>query len=515
MKRVAAPAWLSGLLLCVCCILTSPAQAESLERDPFPAPAGLKNAVQFWRQVFGVWQRDQVVLHDDENLGVVYEVLDIPGEVGESLTADQKAYVKSRKSLLEARLRALETSVRNGVAVGGTEERLLNTIVRGAGRSALPGAAERVRSQRGMKERFLEGLRISGRYDALMRAEFKRRGLPEDLAYLPHVESSFVSEARSSAGAVGIWQFTPGAGRRFLRMDRAVDERYDPIFAARGAARYLDHAYDQLGDWALAITAYNHGVGGVMRAKDEWGADIDRIVHRYRGPLFGFASRNFYAEFLAVRSLVKGADKHFQEPIRLAAPLERGRVRVERPVSAQRLAALCGVETSDLADINPAWTSKAATGRVPLPAGTEVWIPSRVHPSQLLAYAEPVESAIEGTAPSSVHGRILTARLDTGDWEDLWSSAHRLGTARAEDGLVRVAYRHPGARKHAIARTAHPKRVATHHKKSGSHASHKRGKRHPSVRREAASRSSLVAANDLARPAIESRAEGAPPAKGR
>jgi hypothetical protein len=116
-----------------------------------------------------------------------------------------------------------------------------------------------IRIQRGGKEQFLEGLKIAGRYMTPMQRIFRDEGLPVELAYLPLVESSFNVRARSSVGAVGMWQFMPETGRKFMRVDTAVDERRDPMRSTRAAARLLKENYRILGNWPLVITAYNHG----------------------------------------------------------------------------------------------------------------------------------------------------------------------------------------------------------------------------------------------------------------
>jgi membrane-bound lytic murein transglycosylase D len=135
--------------------------------------------------------------------------------------------------------------------------------------------------------------------------------LPEDLAYLPHVESSFQSSARSSAGAVGMWQFTKAAAKRFMPAGKKVDRRHDPFASAIGAANYLSYAYSALGNWPAAITSYNHGIGGMKRAQNQMGNDFARIVQDYAGPSFGFASRNYYAQFLAAREIASNPVQHF------------------------------------------------------------------------------------------------------------------------------------------------------------------------------------------------------------
>lgn len=115
---------------------------------------------------------------------------------------------------------------------------------------------------------FQRGLNRSARYMPFIREEFCAAGLPEDLAWLAMVESMFQPKVVSHAGAGGMWQFMRATGRRYnLRMDSYVDERYNWHSATRAAAEYLKTLHDFFnGDWALAVTAYNMGEGGMDRA---------------------------------------------------------------------------------------------------------------------------------------------------------------------------------------------------------------------------------------------------------
>ncbi|HCB15126.1 MAG TPA: lytic transglycosylase, partial [Gammaproteobacteria bacterium] len=94
-------------------------------------------------------------------------------------------------------------------------------------------------------------------------------------------------QASASVGAAGMGQFVPSAARQLMRLNATVDERRDPVISAQGAARYLGSAHDRLDSWPLAITSYNHGVGGMARAKGEFGNDIAAIVANYSGKTFG------------------------------------------------------------------------------------------------------------------------------------------------------------------------------------------------------------------------------------
>ncbi|WAR45917.1 lytic transglycosylase domain-containing protein [Methylomonas rapida] len=309
----------------------APKQAPDLNRrystltysGIFPKPGALEPAVEFWRKTYAVWQRSEVAYHDDRYMDVIYEVATLPGYVAEGLTSEQKQVMNERRDFWKARLAGLESKLRFNAPLDAQDKQLIAKL-ESSGRpltAILPGASDRVRAQRGTKERFKRGLEISGRYNLQFRKIFRDAGLPEELAYLPHVESSFQPAARSSAGAVGMWQFTKAAAQTFMPGNDAVDRRLDPFASANGAARYLSYAYGKLGDWPSALTSYNHGIGGMKRAQNRVGRDFVRIVEEYDGPAFGFASRNYYAQFLAAREIAVNPDPFFPEGISYELPV--------------------------------------------------------------------------------------------------------------------------------------------------------------------------------------------------
>jgi membrane-bound lytic murein transglycosylase D len=176
--------------------------------------------------------------------------------------------------------------------------------------SLLNDLIDRVHTQRGVKERFRNGVIRSGRYVDSFQKIMGETGVPAECALLPLVESSY-ENARSIAAAVGVWQFTRATGREYLRVSGGVDERLDPVKSAQAAAKLLRENYDKLGNWPLALTAYNHGRGGMLRAKAEHGSDLTTIISDYRGPAFGYASMNFYAEFLAAIDVYQNRQQYF------------------------------------------------------------------------------------------------------------------------------------------------------------------------------------------------------------
>jgi membrane-bound lytic murein transglycosylase D len=180
-----------------------PPAAQNSYSGVFLKPAALEPAVEFWRKTYAVWPRSQVAIHDDRYLDVIYEVFNVPGDVGESLNTEQKEALNQRKDFWRGQLAALESKLRYGAQMNAVDKQLITKLEQsGKPLSFFNGASERVRSQRGTRERFRRGLEISGRYELQFRKIFREAGLPEDLAYLPHVESSFQASAKSSAGAV-------------------------------------------------------------------------------------------------------------------------------------------------------------------------------------------------------------------------------------------------------------------------------------------------------------------------
>ena len=439
MQVVSAGAWLllAGLAATPVLASVDPAPAshtaaaeDEAAADAFPIPEALRDNVEFWRKVFAEWRQSQVAVHDMDYPGIVYQVIEIKGEVNDSLTDAQRDQVNAARDEWEARLQRVAKA--EPIELSAEELALRQRIVEVAGAGALAEAYLRVRTQRGVRERFLRGLAHSGRYDAVFRRIFQEAGLPEDLAYLPHVESSFQNHARSSVGATGMWQFTRSAGRVFMTVNNAMDERLDPVASARGAARYLAQAHERLGSWPLAITSYNHGIQGMARAKAEIGDDFGRIVREYQSKTFGFASRNFYAEFLAAREIANQPDRYFPEGVEFERPLHMDSVVLERATHAHDLASRYGLAARELAAINPAWSSRVVSRKpTPLPAGVHVWLPAGT-----LVAASARNKAILVAAtrkqPTPARGGIMNASLTEMD----------VHVVRRGDTLSRIAQRY-------------------------------------------------------------------------
>jgi len=275
--------------------------------DPFAHPPELERDVRFWIRVYTEVTTDQGLLHDDWNLGLVYEVLRFDPA---SSPAQREKRVGDAKAHYAAMLRQFAAGETDDLSPH--EKRILHAFGDKATPKDFRDAIERIRFQLGQADRFHEGLIRAAVLEKQIAATLMQHGVPAEIAALPHVESSFNFAAYSKVGAAGLWQFMPSTAKRFMRVDGVVDERLDPRSATEAAANLMLYNYRLLGTWPLAVTAYNHGPGGLRRAQDELGSsDIAVIVKRYQGATFGFASRNFYVSFLAALEVDRNAEKYF------------------------------------------------------------------------------------------------------------------------------------------------------------------------------------------------------------
>jgi membrane-bound lytic murein transglycosylase D len=309
-------------------VLTVPASADEDEapNPHFPRPPALSANIDFWKRIYTEFGVGDFVLHDRENLAVIYDVVHVPGPTSEQRAAEAAAPEIQR---LRAMYQGILTSLAQGASADdlGFEGRWVAQVW-GCPCSpvVLLRAASNIRAQQGLRERVEEGLRRARTLMPQILSVLKRHNVPHELAALPLVESSFNPHARSKAGAVGLWQFIPSTGKRYLNITRHHDDRRDPIRATDAAARLLKQNYEALGSWPLALLAYNHGREGILAAKTTLGSSaVDEIIGSYNGPRFGFASRNFYPEFLAALDIV--------HPVIHASPSQSRRPKLRAQVA--------------------------------------------------------------------------------------------------------------------------------------------------------------------------------------
>lgn len=356
----------------ICCQSASGAVSD----EHFPLYESIEANVAFWKLVYAKYPSTKGIIHDSNDLSLIYEVIDLrPDDEQGSRQANQRK-TKAMKAKYRGILKEL---AKGGPAATKDQKRVVALFGSRGGPEAWDKAADTVRFQLCLSDRFQEGVRRSGRYIVEMKNIFRNAGLPVDLAYLPHVESSFNYKAYSKFGAAGIWQFIRSTGRRFMAVDYTVDERRDPIIATHAAAKYLKENYELLGSWPLALTAYNHGANSMLRAKNKHG-DYERIYNQYENRNFGFASRNFYAEFLAAREVAKNYRTYF-EGLTLDKKVATFNLKMAGYAPINEIANHFGVGLETLQDYNPALRRPIFTGQKYIPKGYTLKLPENTDTS--------------------------------------------------------------------------------------------------------------------------------------
>jgi membrane-bound lytic murein transglycosylase D len=381
------------LLLAVAATALASASASASEAL-FPRPKSLEPAVAFWRSIFGTFTEEQDVFHDDVHLDKIYGVVDYrdrvgpDGELSTAAAIERDREVRAEKVRIQQMLLRIHRLGPKSSSLTAEERRIAAMFANVPGRDKYKLAAERVRSQVGLRKRFAAGLSRRAGYLTEMKEIFRRRGLPTELTVMPLFESCFDLDAYSKVGAAGVWQFMPATGRHYMRVDSAIDERRDPIRSTEAAAEHLRRDYESLDSWPLAITAYNHGRGGMYRAASQLGTkDIGVIVQRYKGKTFGFASRNFYAEFLAALDVVARQDEIYGK-IRVQ-PAPQGReIKLRQSMRLREASRVTGVPREHLIAMNPAFLSMVIRGSGSIPAGYRLRVPEGARDVQV-AMAQP------------------------------------------------------------------------------------------------------------------------------
>jgi len=361
----------------------------SFRPNGFAVSDEIQGRIDFWKLIFTKYGANHLVFHHREHPQIIYSVLDMTEF---NATYSGKELIQVTNRAVEDEYGRIETMLARladtGKPLNPAERRLYYLF------NALPGRTsanlreaaqeEFVRYQKGIRELFRDGLARSGRYLHAMEKVFRQEGLPVELCRLPLVESSFNYTAYSSVGAAGIWQFMRVTGKKYLRIDPFIDERKDPIMSTRAAAKYLAYSYEKTGSWPLTVTSYNHGLSGIMKAANVVGTkDLGTIIQKYDGASFGFASKNFYAEFMAALEVEQNAKHYFPELDR-ESPWHFDEIRLGTSASFREIVDRSGAADDEIENLNRAFLAPVLKGRAKIPSGMIVRVP-RGHGKRLLA----------------------------------------------------------------------------------------------------------------------------------
>jgi len=420
----------AALLPFAVCVLIGSATVKTAaaESDLFPVPDVIKNNVAFWIRIYTEVSLQEGLLHDRDYPQVVYEKIANGDRTGKKLgeLIDQR-----RKVCIDAIIAVRDSAP----AKWGADAKRVAELFKLAPEGAIEGAEERIRHQGGQRERFKAGLARSTMYLDTISAILKKNGVPDELKYLPHVESSFDAEAYSKVGAAGLWQFMRSTGKLYMKVDYMFDERRDPIISTYAAAKFLKANYDMLGAWPLAITAYNHGPNGIRGAVEKLGTrDIAVILQKHESASFRFASKNFYSCFVAVLQIVEKPEKYFKD-VKYSPKFAATGLKLPFAMRPDALCKALGITEDDFKTLNPSLRPAVFSQKKPIPAGYSVNVPSGIKAEDAVAALNrtplPMRATQKEAAESETEGYYT---IVSGD--NLAGIAKRLGVQMSELAAV-------------------------------------------------------------------------------
>jgi membrane-bound lytic murein transglycosylase D len=283
--------------------------ADGRINKDFHVPDSMKENVAFWLKIYTQYTTEHLVIFDSKHPSLVYEALDFRDLAKTS--RNQMAYEIVRTQRIKKKIAAYHSAFEHLAkhphpAEPTVEEaNILKVLPLLPHKHTFSELNASMRFQSGQRDNIIKGLLAAEAFFPKMEDLFEQLGVPAQLTRLSLVESSFDLSAHSRADAMGIWQFLRPSGKQFLMIDdrHQIDERLSPLKATVAAGKLLKQNYSIFHDWSLAVTAYNHGPAGLPHVhSDAERAALPRLFNTCdkQHSRLGFASKNYYAEFLAV-----------------------------------------------------------------------------------------------------------------------------------------------------------------------------------------------------------------------
>ncbi len=247
---------------------------------------------------------------------------------------------------------------------------------------------------------FINAYVRSGCFRPFILEEIKKAGIPEELSWLPLIESGFKIRALSPARALGLWQFIPSTGYKFgLKRNLHVDERLDPYKSTMAAIEYLKELHDIFGDWMTVLAAYNCGEGRVLRTiRDQNINYLDDFWDLYRK--LPSETARYVPKFLATIHIINNMEQYGMTDITFDPPIVFDTISISKPVHLRHIAEIIGVSEQSLADLNPELRYKRLPNEeyaLKIPPGTE---------SLLLAGIDRIAEEVAQPAAGTAYHRV-------------------------------------------------------------------------------------------------------------
>ena len=358
------------------------ADRENRINPEFHVPKGMEGSVGFWLRIYTQYTTQHVVLFDQMHPEIIYDVLDFR-DLARTARSQMVYEIVSKK-----RIQKLVNAYRLGFAKltknphpkkpSREQVNILAAMKKLNHKHSLSELSRNLHAQTGQRDNIVKGLMAADTFLPKMELIFSSMGLPPELTRLSLVESSFNLKAVSRVGATGVWQFMPKSGKEYMMINEKahIDERLSPLKSTVAAAKLLKRSQTLLHSWALTVTSYNHGYSGIrhLPAAAKTPDHIGKLFSgcsKPRGYKLGWASRNYYEEFLAV--LYAESYRHvFYGELPQAASPSIVFYQIEKATTASKLVIDRGVSMYEFRLFNP----DVMNLRSPLPRGFWVALPA-------------------------------------------------------------------------------------------------------------------------------------------
>ncbi len=380
--------------------------------NTFKVEDRFKSNVDFWISIYTKYSTTEGVIHNIDNPSIVYETLDFNSIIeNNNISAREKEKAKENliqqaKERIAFSLTKLSTNP-SASDLNSYDEKIKSSFPTNTSSDDFANAAHlnQIRFQLGQSNRMKQAIQDSGRFLPYIEDIFRGEGLPLELTRLPFVESSFNVFSISKVGASGIWQIMPSVARGQLKRNNFMDYRNHPLEASKMAANILKSNYIKLNNWALALTAYNHGANGMARlvVKNKTN-DLHQIIKE--GDVtnsFGFASRNFYYTFLAALEVEKNADKYFNDICKVNT-LQLDNIKTKSPIGFTDIIEFFKGDIQLAMFYNPHFTKRIYLNKSKIQEHTKIIIPSS---DKYLFLAKENQISIKG---SSSNKKVIFAK---------------------------------------------------------------------------------------------------------
>lgn len=282
---------------------------QNLINEKFKSPPELFVHVNFWFNIYVLFNSDMIVIHDKEDLSLIYDIIDFSKLSQSELKqftrlALKNQFISDQLKIYRDGLRRYNHKIRPRNLI---ESKIHSVLEKRFGKSSRKirnkFLSQNIRAQTGQNDFITIGLEKIGPFIPLIFKMSDQLGVPKDVVTLSLLESSFNHLAVSKVGATGPWQIMQETGAHFLKIDDMLDHRLNPILSTLGAFHILLDNFKVVKNWPLSILAYNIGTGHIVNARRKLKKrtlTLQQFLSSYKHPNIGFASTNYISEFFAL-----------------------------------------------------------------------------------------------------------------------------------------------------------------------------------------------------------------------